>query len=92
MTDQQQSPLNQPSSQDPKQRAAEAMLRMARDLQSKGQVFEAKDLYIHVLEDYPDTQQSVAAANALVALAESLERQGMPRQALELYHQLEELQ
>lgn len=74
------------------ERAQEAMLRMGRDLQAQGHVNEAMDMYVKLLEDYPDTQASEAAANALVDLAQYLEQNGAPHMALNVYRKLEQFQ
>lgn len=84
--------LNRLTQQDPTQRAQEAMLRMGRNLQEQGHVHEAMDMYLKLLEDYPGTQASTAAANALVDLAVYLEQNGMPRVALDVYRKLEQFQ
>lgn len=73
-------------------RAQEAMLRMGRDLQAQGHVNEAMDMYVKLLEDYPNTQASEAAANALVDLAQYLEQNGAPHMALNVYRKLEQFQ
>lgn len=78
--------------QDPSERVQETMLRMGRHLQEQGHVNEAMDMYVKLLEDYPDTQASRAAANALVSLAQFLEQSGMPHMALHVYRKLEEFQ
>jgi TolA-binding protein len=78
--------------QDASTRAQEAMLRMGRDLQQKGHVNEAMDMYLTLLDDYPGTQAATAAANALVDLAQYLEQNGMPHMALNVYRKLEEYQ
>lgn len=84
--------LNQLAQQDPSLRVQEAMLRMALDMRNQGHVHEALDMYMKLLEDYPGTQASRAAANGMVDLAQYLEQQGMPRMALEVYQKLEEFQ
>lgn len=84
--------LDRLAQQDPSQRAQEAMLRMGRNLQEQGHVHEALDMYLQVMDDYPGTQASRAAANALVDLAVYLEQNGMPRMALDVYRKLEEYQ
>ena len=92
MESQQGQDFGQLAQQNPSQRAQEAMLRMGRDLQAQGHVHEAMDMYVKLLEDYPGTQASQAAANALVDLAEYLEQNGSPRMALEVYRTLEQFQ
>ncbi len=92
MNDQPGQELNQLAQQDPSLRVQEAMLRMALDMRNQGHVHEALDMYMKLLEDYPGTQASRAAANAMVDLAQYLEQQGMPRMALEVYQKLEEFQ
>ncbi len=92
MNDQQGRELDQLAQQDPVERLQAAMLRMGRDLQGKGHVNEAIDMYMRLLEDYPDTQASTAAANALVDLAQYLEQNGMPHMALNVYRKLEQFQ
>ena len=84
--------LDRMSQQDPSERLQEAMLRMGRHLQEQGHVNEAMDMYMKLLEDYPDTQASTAAANALVDLAQYLEQNGMPHMALNVYRKLEQFQ
>lgn len=83
--------LNQFAQQDPSIRAQEAMLRMGREMQAQGHIYEAIDMYTKLLEDYPGTQASQAAANAMVDLAQYLEQNGMPRIALSVYQKLEDL-
>jgi tetratricopeptide (TPR) repeat protein len=75
---------------DPSLRAQEMMLRMAAGMRDQGHVHEAIDMYMRLLEDYPDTQASKAAANALVDLAQYLEQNGMPHTALDVYQKLEQ--
>ncbi len=77
---------------DPSVRAQEAMLRMARSSQEQGHVHAAIDMYVRLLEDYPDTPAAKAAANAMVDLAQFLEQNGMPHTALEVYEKLEDYQ
>ena len=84
--------LDQLSQLDPSKRLQEAMLRMGRHLQEQGHVNEAMDMYMKLLEDYPGTQASTAAANALVDLAVYLEQNGMPHMALNVYRKLEQFQ
>jgi tetratricopeptide (TPR) repeat protein len=84
--------INQLAQKDASQRAQEAMLRMGRDLQAQGHVNEAMDMFVKLLEDYPDTPAANAAANALVDLAEYLEQNGAPHQALNVYRKLEQFQ
>jgi TolA-binding protein len=76
---------------DASQLAQEAMLRMGRNLQAQGHVNEAMNMFVQLLEDYPDTQASDAAARALVDLAEYLEQNGAPHMALNIYRKLEQL-
>lgn len=78
--------------QDASQRAQEAMLRMGHHLREQGHVNEAMDMYMKLLEDYPDTKAANAAANALVDLAVYLEQNGMPHMALNVYRKLEQFQ
>lgn len=78
--------------QDPSLRVQETMLRMAGNMRDQGHVHEAIDMYMRLLEEYPDTQASRAAANALVDLAQYLEQQGMPHTALDVYQKLEQFQ
>ena len=92
MESQQGQELDRLAQQDPSQRAQEAMLRMGRNLQAEGQVNEAMDMYVKLLEDYPATQASTAAANALVDLAQYLEQNGAPHMALNVYRKLEQFQ
>ena len=92
MNEQQGQELQRYGQQDPSERLQEAMLRMGRDLQQKGHVNEAMDMYMKLLEDYPGTQASTAAANALVDLAVYLEQNGMPHMALNVYQKLEQFQ
>ena len=84
--------LDRLAQQNPTQRAQEAMLKMGRNLQEQGHVHEALDMYMKLLEDYPGTQASTAAANAMVDLALYLEQNGMPRIALDIYQKLEQFQ
>lgn len=84
--------MDQLAQQDPSTRLQEAMLRMGRHLQEQGHVNEAMDMYVKLLEDYPDTQASTAAANALVDLALYMEQNGMPHMALNVYRKLEQFQ
>lgn len=92
MEQQQGRELDRMAQQDPSERLQEAMLRMGHDLRQQGHVNEAMDMYVKLLEDYPDTQASVAAANALVDLAQYLEQNGMPHMALNVYRKLEQFQ
>lgn len=92
MENQQGQEIERLAQQDPSERVQEAMLRMGRHLQEQGHVNEAMDMYVKLLEDYPDTQASRAAANALVDLAQYLEQSGMPHMALNVYRKLEEFQ
>jgi TolA-binding protein len=91
MENQQGSELDQLAQQDPSKRAQQALLRMGRSLQQEGHVHEAMDMYLKLLEDYPDTPAARAAANALVDLAQYLEQNGMPHIALNVYRKLEQL-
>jgi hypothetical protein len=75
---------------DPSQRVQEAMLRMGHDLRAQGHVNAAMDMYVKLLADYPGTQASTAAANALVELAQYLEQNGAPHMALHVYQTLEQ--
>jgi TolA-binding protein len=84
--------LDQSAQRSASERAQEAMLRMGRDLQAQGHVNEAMDMFVKLLEDYPDTQASEAAANALVDLAQYLEQNGAPHMALNVYRKLEQFQ
>ncbi len=92
MEQQQGRELDRLAQQDPSERVQEAMLRMGRNLQQQGHVNEAMDMYVKLLEDYPGTQASTAAANALVDLAVYLEQNGMPHMALNVYQKLEQFQ
>jgi tetratricopeptide (TPR) repeat protein len=92
MENQQGQELDRLAQQDPSERAQQALLRMGRNLQQQGHVHEAMDMYIRLLEDYPDTQAARAAANALVDLAVYLEQNGMPHIALNVYRKLEQFQ
>lgn len=92
MDQQQGRELDRLAQQDPSERVQEAMLRMGHHLREQGHVNEAMDMYVKLLEDYPDTQASTAAANALVDLALYLEQNGMPHMALHVYQTLEQFQ
>lgn len=92
MEQQQGREVDRLAQQDPSQRVQEAMLRMGQDLQQKGHVNEAMDMFVRLLEDYPGTQAATAAANALVDLALYLEQNGMPHMALHVYQKLEQYQ
>lgn len=89
---QQDGQIDQLAQQDPSQRAQETMLRMGQQMREQGHVNEAAQMYLQLMRDYPDTQASRAAANALIDLAQYLEQNGMPHMALELYRKLEDLQ
>lgn len=78
--------------QDPSQRAQEAMLRMGHHMREQGHVNDAMDMYLKLMQDYPETQAARAAANALVDLAQYLEQNGMPHMALNVYRKLEQMQ
>ncbi len=78
--------------QDPSQRAQEAMLRMGQHMREQGHVNDAMDMYLKLMQDYPETQAARAAANALVDLAQYLEQNGMPHMALNVYRKLEQMQ
>src|SRR5689334_3837300 len=82
MENQQGQEMDQLAQQSASERAQEAMLRMGRNLQEQGHVNEAMEMYVKLLEDYPDTKASTAAANALVDLAQYLEQNGAPHMAL----------
>jgi hypothetical protein len=84
--------IDQLAQQDPSLRAQEAMLRMARDMEAQGHIYEAMDMFLKLLDDYPDTQASRAATNAMLDMAQNLEQNGMPRVALEIYQKLEQYQ
>ena len=92
MQNQQGQGFEQPGQQDPSERAQQALLRMGQNLQQQGHVHEAMDMFMTLLEDYPDTQAARAAANALVDLAQYLEQNGMPHVALNVYRKLEQFQ
>ena len=93
MNDQQgQQQMDQLAQPDPTLRAQQAMLHMAGDMQAKGHVHEAKDMYIKLMDDYPDSEAARAAMNALMDLAQQLEQTGQPRLALEIYQIVEQYQ
>ena len=84
--------INQLAQPDPSVRAQDMMLRMAANMREQGHVHEAIDMYMRLLEEYPDTQASRAASNALVDMAQYLEQHGMPHTALEVLQKLEQYQ
>lgn len=92
MDNQQQQTPDQFAGPDPTRHAQEMMLRMASDMRSKGHVHQALGMYKQLLDDYPDTQASQAAANAMVDLAGYLEQNGQPQMALHVYQILEQYQ
>ncbi len=77
--------------QDPAGAARTAMIQMAQSAQANGQIYHAVHIYDHLLEDYPNTQESRRAAEEMIALAQFLETQGMYHTALSLYERLEQL-
>lgn len=80
------------ATKEPAHVARAAMLQMARSAQASGQVYHAVHIYDHLLEDFPNTQESHQAAGDMIALARFLETQGMYHTALSLYERLEQLQ
>jgi tetratricopeptide (TPR) repeat protein len=92
MNDQQGQPMDQLAQPDPTLRAQQAMLRMAGDMQTQGHVYEAVDMYVKLMDDYPDSEAARAAMNALMNLAQQLEQSGQPRLALEIYQIVEQYQ
>ncbi len=76
---------------DPGTLARRNMLRMARNLQEQGHIYQAIYLLKQVLADYPNTPESRIAVREYAALGEHLERQGMPHTALSMYQWLEQL-
>ncbi len=77
--------------QNPVGAARAAMLRMAQSAQANGQVYHAIHTYNHLLEEYPNTEESRQAAEEMIALAQFLETQGMYHTALSLYERMEQL-
>ena len=68
--------------------ARASMLRMASAWQTTGQINQAVDLYVRILTRYPDTPEAREATDNVVALAQTYERQGQYRLALDLYDRL----
>lgn len=73
---------------DPASDARAAMLRMAQSAQAKGLVYHAIHAYNHLMENYPQTQESRRAAEEMIALAQFLEERGMYHTALSLYERV----
>lgn len=75
----------------PGDRARSALLRIGRNMQDQGFIYNALYMYHKLLEDYPDSKASHAGLNALLDLAEYAEENGMVYLATILFNEIDKL-
>ena len=67
------------------------LLRYAQELEEKGASLEAMDLYLQLLQGFPESPEGAGARGKLLALAQRWEAQGRVYSALHLLKRLGEV-
>jgi len=63
-------------------------MRLAKQLNSAGRASEARELYLKVIDNFPESEEACEAKKALLSQAHEYERQGMVHTALDVYQKL----
>ncbi|AFV11285.1 hypothetical protein Tph_c10630 [Thermacetogenium phaeum DSM 12270] len=70
---------------DVKKEAKGAIIRLARHLEATGHACEARDLYLKLMNEYPESEEAFEARKSLLSQAREYERRGMVHNALDIY-------
>lgn len=66
----------------------ELMLRMGQDWYQQGEVHQAMDIYLRVVEEYPGTAEAESAQFSLLKIAQYYETEDVPRLSLDVLERL----
>ena len=76
---------------DPRRAIPVGLLRLARNWQEAGSIYQAMHAYTEVLVRYPQTGAADAAVEELLLMANKLSQQGKYYAALNIFNKLEQL-
>ena len=66
------------------------LLRMGDDWFKQGELRQALDVYLKIIEEYPGSEESKAAQNKLLTIAGRYEQDGLLRLSLDVLERLEQ--
>lgn len=65
-------------------------LRMGNTLFEQGELWQAMDRYLRIIEDYPNSEESQTAQTQLMNISQSYEQEGLLRLSLTVLERLEQ--
>lgn len=68
------------------------LMRMGNAWFDKGELRQALDVYLKVIDEYPGTEESKTAHSVLLTIAQRYEHEGLFRLSLDVLERLEETQ
>ncbi len=68
------------------------LMRMGNVWFDKGEIRQALDVYLKVLDEYPGTEESITAQYVLLNIAQRYEHEGLFRLSLDVLERLEQTQ
>ncbi|MFA6301469.1 MAG: tetratricopeptide repeat protein [Candidatus Paceibacterota bacterium] len=66
------------------------LLRMGNAWLEQGELRQAVDVYLKIIEQYPDSEESRAAQAALLTIAQRYEQDGLLRLSLDVLERIEQ--